>query len=1075
MHVLLVSACEKRAIKKTRALLDSYAIRVGEKTWATPMTQEGLHELRAALKRTATRQTAVACYRNDGYRRMKLLWTVGSRSTFGPDGHFPGGTYTRQIRTASFTTPWVCTASLLAQAAGLVHDIGKNTPRFQGKLRGNFPPKDEIRHEWMSVKLLQALRRNGRDWSRSWEALKTRISEVTFADRTVGPDSDESVSSVTEAIDFLIMSHHGLLRSEENLHSSEPTLPTAARHVRTPSPSAAQITAAGELDATILEDYWKLEAKLLEKHDSSNTLFWHAVLAYARPALIFADQTVSGRHEPLLPRKKNALYANTDRYKSGRPLKQLLNDHLRQVGKLAAQTVWHMAQLTALSQQRLFSPDLSGLSEESVDQILAPADPNGRFVWQNRCAAALEEIHRQFPDCPVLVLNMAGTGSGKTRMNVRAACCVSRDPRPRLAIALNLRTLTLQTGRALSSGLGIGPDELATVIGDKTTQHLFDSTADNSLLSNEHDDYTDPDENPPESDFDCFGSPHTVPEWMAAYLETETERLLLGAPLLVSTIDFLIEAGTPGKQGHHVKAVMRLMSSDLILDEIDGYEPDALVAVLRLVQLSALFRRNVICSSATLSPPVATAIERAYRSGLAMLDCLESHQAASPEKEEKDASPIGFIRALIDDDLSPDVEYIRHEDDDFAKRYETRLNAIAESVARKPPYRIARLQPVTSQTRAGWFTAVAEAVTGLHRHHRWPLNDSGKSVSFGLVRVANVGTAIDLARYLASELPHARIACYHSQEFLIARFHKERRLDQLLSRQNGNQGILKDTEINRLVSQSDTDSVPFIVVATPVEEIGRDHDFDWSVIEPSSSQSIVQTAGRVNRHRLVVANVPNVALLQYNLRHCKNVESRHSNEAAFIFPGYERPGRGRGFQTHDLAKLLAWKTSDDTWTLTLDARLRFDTGQCVLACEDDHTISCRLKPYYGKTGCFVASPVHSWILTDDPYHKTPLRDRSLLKETWLVKWEDGYTDYFRKEADDNPIPRSPNYVWKNQKMREVPARPNAWLALPPEDMVTLCEEMTISPEQGMQAELLAYHPDARFEYDLGFGIQRTRK
>lgn len=48
--------------------------------------------------------------------------------------------------------------------------------------------------------------------------------------------------------------------------------------------------------------------------------------------------------------------------------------------------------------------------------------------------------------------------------------------------------------------------------------------------------------------------------------------------------------------------------------------------------------------------------------------------------------------------------------------------------------------------------------------------------------------------------------------------------------------------------------MPFIVVATPLEEAGRDHDFDWAVIDPSSAQSIVQTSGRVNRHRLVEAD-----------------------------------------------------------------------------------------------------------------------------------------------------------------------------------------------------------------------------
>lgn len=107
------------------------------------------------------------------------------------------------------------------------------------------------------------------------------------------------------------------------------------------------------------------------------------------------------------------------------------------------------------------------------------------------------------------------------------------------------------------------------------------------------------------------------------------------------------------------------MSSDLVLDEIDGYEPEAMVAVLRLVQLAALFRRNVICSSATLSLPVATAIERAFRSGVDMLNRLESH------KKEGQLS-VGFIRAMIDDELPPQTDYIEGENAGFSQVYQAR-------------------------------------------------------------------------------------------------------------------------------------------------------------------------------------------------------------------------------------------------------------------------------------------------------------------------------------------------------------------------------------------------------------------
>lgn len=123
---------------------------------------------------------------------------------------------------------------------------------------------------------------------------------------------------------------------------------------------------------------------------------------------------------------------------------------------------------------------------------------------------------------------------------------------------------------------------------------------------------------------------------------------------------------------------------------------------------------------------------------------------------------------------------------------------------------------------------------------------SGVAYSFGLVRVANIATAVDVARHLAKELPQARVACYHANDWHIARFHKEKRLDFLLSRAEGDRHIVADHEIRAFLDEAaheERPDVPFIVVATPVEEVGRDHDFDWAVLDVSSAQSLVQAAG----------------------------------------------------------------------------------------------------------------------------------------------------------------------------------------------------------------------------------------
>ena len=106
----------------------------GERCWMSPMTTEGLQEVRAALARNATRQTSVACYQNDGRRRMKLLWIVGARGRFGPEGHFPAGY--RRITTPVRVSEWVRHAGLAARLAGLLHDLGKYSLKFQESCEG---------------------------------------------------------------------------------------------------------------------------------------------------------------------------------------------------------------------------------------------------------------------------------------------------------------------------------------------------------------------------------------------------------------------------------------------------------------------------------------------------------------------------------------------------------------------------------------------------------------------------------------------------------------------------------------------------------------------------------------------------------------------------------------------------------------------------------------------------------------------------------------------------------------------------------------------------------------------------
>ncbi|MEO8409508.1 MAG: CRISPR-associated endonuclease Cas3'', partial [Propionivibrio sp.] len=849
MHIVLISACAKKSLKRTRAVLDSYALRAGDAAWMTPITRAGLIELRMLLRRGASRNTAVACYQNDGRKQMKLLWIVGNTRKFGTNGAYPVAI---QARRKSPFPAWAKVAALLADSAGHMHDIGKFAEAFQAKLRSPGPKADDVRHEWLSLFVVRQLC-DGKSWAQAW---------ATDPDdyRDLRP-FDGQLNNALEALWFMIATHHRLPAA----NAQNPLTGKIGNKAHVRDSSHLPRPVCGPEPATLEIIHHRL-AKLGALPTHEDPLYWRALALFARMALILADHSVSAeKHDhPNAP-----AYANTDRKTGKIKMNQGLDWHLKTVGRVAGSMVFNMLALAPPS-----------LSPDGVARIRRRA--TGRYAWQesaSRALAASADKH----DCPHLVFNMAGTGSGKTRMNLRALCELSPGRPVRVATALNLRTLTLQTGDAYAAQIGVDGDEMACVIGDRLTRALY---------AYNQEAFADDDENPLAEDFSAFGDfeYNDAPPWLAGFLAKSPQSgKIIGAPLLVSTIDFLIAAGEPNRQGHHALAALRLMSSDLILDEIDGYDTLPLMAVVRLIMLAAFFGHNVVVSSGTLSPPVAVAVWRAFRRGIEMRAALYCEKA-------------DFVTVAIDDLTAPAI--IKADDAEaFKDRYDGQIGKILAALAQGGHYRIPCLQKIEQANLTGFKSAIGEAASKLHAHHHLVDPVTGKRISFGLVRMANINPAVDVAKHLSTALPHARIACYHSQHFPLQRFHIERRLDALLTRKEGDAHLFTDPEVRAAISATEGNDVLFIVVATPVEEIGRDHDFDWAVIEPSSAQSIVQTAGRVNRHRLREIEQPNVAILQFNWKFLKS--GGNNSKAAFTKPGLEGPD---ALYNHDLEKLFDWQT-----------------------------------------------------------------------------------------------------------------------------------------------------------------------
>lgn len=87
--VTFVSQCEKNALKKTRRVLDAFADRIGDNTWQTVITEEGLLAVKKMLRQTASKSTAVSCHWIRSRSRSQFLWVVGSKHKFNSQGVVP--------------------------------------------------------------------------------------------------------------------------------------------------------------------------------------------------------------------------------------------------------------------------------------------------------------------------------------------------------------------------------------------------------------------------------------------------------------------------------------------------------------------------------------------------------------------------------------------------------------------------------------------------------------------------------------------------------------------------------------------------------------------------------------------------------------------------------------------------------------------------------------------------------------------------------------------------------------------------------------------------------------------------
>lgn len=929
MMVTFVSQCEKNALSKTRRVLDAFANRIGDNTWQTLITEEGLLTVKKMLRQTASRSSAVSCHWIRSRSRSQFLWVVGNKKKFSSDGYVPVNYTEKDLLNSDYESDWkyLPLIKALAGIAALLHDWGKASLLFQEKLNPEKKPKhkgDPLRHEWVSCLLFhqwiscQDHERLDEVWLNSM--IEKGIDETCFHGNTLLRDKAlAELPTAAGLIAWLIVSHHRLpLPKEAGLCNDQREVGNASLEelLARITPAWGYENRFDEYNALLPKCFefplgllsnspiWLTELKRRAKdllhhlpllEQSMNDGSWRGLLHHARLCLMLGDHYYSSQPNDHQWKTSIELYANTDPTTKAR--KQKLDEHLVNVAKVAVNTV-----------KLLPFFESEPLKATELRELAPKANTPKAFRWQDKAVRKINawREHTEDKTQGYFVVNMASTGCGKTIANAKIMQALSEDGESlRFILALGLRTLTLQTGDEYKERLKLQESDLAVLIGSKAISELHKSGKKVEIedIEPEHADDGSESLESLQDENDVLDWQGVLPEEeLTTVLTKQKDRQLLYAPVLVCTIDHIMAATETKRGGRYILPCLRLMSSDLVIDEIDDFTGDDLIAIGRLVHLAGMLGRKVMISSATIPPDLALGLYNAYRQGWAVF-------AASRDR-------VSSINCVYVDEFSADVQMVGCEDPDLVA-YEAFQQSFVSKRADKLKQQISRRkadiiqciklneQPLDKQ----YFNTVKQAVLAKHLLHNTLEPESQIWVSFGVVRVANIQPCVELTQYLLGcDWPadtEVRCMAYHSQQVMLLRHEQEKHLDEVLKRKEkpGELPIaFAHPVIREHLSVCTAKNLIFILVATPVEEVGRDHDFDWAVIEPSSFRSIIQMAGRVRRHRDGQILEPNIGLLQYNIKGFRGGEER-----VFNYPGYETD-KATQLVTHDLCDLVDEKS-----------------------------------------------------------------------------------------------------------------------------------------------------------------------
>ena len=840
---------------------------------------------------------------------------------------------------------------LIGRLAGLLHDLGKAIISFQLKIRGlSASLADPVRHERLSAHVCCLLLQKYKSSGASEDEILKEIASFTpdhwdqfireaFAgidsslkdlepERRKTPDkadtlinaylagpgrrkkSSQKIYPVFTALIQLILSHHFLPYTEirgkdasiiekKYIHGYDDIEASISDNKLGVygTPSWYDPHWLDRVQRTIDE---LLETKARLRMPDMPTLLLYSFL-FARPALVAADQLISamGNRIKYEGDPENICFANPyDREKG--EMAQTLARHLTGVGRRTARNmellrlVWkgHRTDCIAKTPGQL----------KTVEN-LPPA-----FAWQAKAEKIAGEIHarqKTWPACGFFGVMAAATGTGKTRCIPTFMSHLQGEGNIRFTLALGLRTLTEQSGKDYVNINEIGFKENTEV---------------SVLIGGEFQDYSR-EEAPAQDDTEelsdrVYGGVHISPDAIfpadlagprgAMSWNDNNDKLakMLQVPILVCTVDHLM-AGLVSPKADAAKRLVRTISSDLVIDEIDSFAIEDLRGLARLVFLTGAAGRRVLVSSATVSAILCRYLFESYLRG------YEQYRRIAPEASETVHTAwlthvpelCGLNIFTLADGIEAAVEAYYSEQAAACRKMITHLQA--RPVVRRLDYldiSDCEVKSDGSMPEEQAYSTIADRISSetnrLHEHFK--VEKDGRFLSVGLIRFSQTRHALQVFRRMLAK-PDApdtkRVYVFYQAKLTDINLERvETVLNRLLKRKHGpgeTDPIWSTPEVKNLIRMCpDRTDLQIVIVSTPIEEVGRDHDFDWGILEPTSTWSMLQTPGRILRHRLhrilEDADPANIVVLSHPMRAL--FSSGNSRLKPYSGPGPVKPG-----------------------------------------------------------------------------------------------------------------------------------------------------------------------------------------